>query len=605
MPINKGESKMSTIQEVIPMKGSEEGLSMLIDSWRNQIKHDQQYREFTQNSIESCQRVQKKDPLFQGIIKWDSVLYKDVPKLRIIDNAEGMTPEEILNNLNSLGGSSRNNQYYNHGCGAKIAGLAWNRAGLIYQSWKNGQGFMVKFIRNEMGRYGALKLNGRYSFPISNDDKPSIIDKHGCVVILLGDSDDHDTTLPPQNQYGLLKGSRNASSEWLTAYLNTKFYTIPKNIKISVSRFVSNAKTGITNSVRGHEHGLKLDFEKEAEVQLTQTKVKIFYRQEKDEKSKQTYMTLGQLAIMNQDEVVKLEFAGKNGANPLPAWGLQMVRRHVALVLIPEGVFKQNIERTDLNYNGKPISEQLTLWKNEFKEKMPQWLKDIEAKKQQEQLDKDNDNEERLKKLAPLFKKERYTNSKKGTDDIEKTVKRKAARKRGEDPVDPPPPIPPIPPYVEAEDEFGKIEAIFGVKVDKGKYKGRKIKLINEYPELFKTHQGLLPTVGSFVSDSYSLEINIECDLIVELVNYIHKKFPKLMRDNICQEVFNLVGLSLQQQVAHLYNKTGSTEEELRVALSDLNLTACAANKDYVIDRLTSKFRKYNNWKNSKSLSVN
>jgi len=330
---------MSTIQEVVPMKGSEQGLSMLIDSWRNQIKHDQQYREFQRNSIESIERVQKKDPLFKGLIKWDTTLYKKVKKLRIGDNGEGMTPEEMLANLNSLGGSSRNNQYYNHGCGAKIAGLAWNRAGLIYQSWKNGQGFMVKFIRNEMGRYGALKINGRCSFPISDEDKPGIINQHGCVVILLGDSDDHNTTLPPQNQYGLLKGSRGSKAEWLTAYLNTKFYTIPTNIKISVSRF-TEARSGITNTITGHEYGLKLDFEREDEVQLTQTKVKIFYKEtvKSDEKTsnRQTYMTNGQLAVMNQDEIMKLEFVSGSGTNPLPAWGLQMIRRHVALVLIPD-----------------------------------------------------------------------------------------------------------------------------------------------------------------------------------------------------------------------------------------------------------------------------
>ena len=49
---------------------------------------------------------------------------------------------------------------------------------------------------------------------------------------------------------------------------------------------------------------------------------------------------------------------------------------------------------------------------------MPQWLKEIEAKKQQEQLDKDNDNAEILKKLAPLFKKERYYNSNTADVDI-------------------------------------------------------------------------------------------------------------------------------------------------------------------------------------------
>ena len=54
----------------------------------------------------------------------------------------------------------------------------------------------------------------------------------------------------------------------------------------------------------------------------------------------------------------------------------------MALILIPEGHFKQNIERTDLIHDGMRIQEQLNLWKAEFKEKMPDWLREIEAKKQ-------------------------------------------------------------------------------------------------------------------------------------------------------------------------------------------------------------------------------
>ena len=50
---------------------------------------------------------------------------------------------------------------------------------------------------------------------------------------------------------------------------------MPNNIKISCSRFA--AKTGVTNTIKGHEYGLKLDFKKQDEVQLTKTKVKIFY----------------------------------------------------------------------------------------------------------------------------------------------------------------------------------------------------------------------------------------------------------------------------------------------------------------------------------------
>ena len=269
------------ITEVTQMTGGSEGISLLIDSWRNQIAQDQQYREFTQNSIESVKRVQKQNPEYKGIIRWevDEPYFNQckVKKLCIIDNGEGMTPQEMLENINTLGGSTRNNEYYNHGCGAKIAGLAHNRAGIIYRSWKNGQGYMMKFMRNQMGRYGAVKMQGRNSFEISDEMKPSAIQNHGCVVTLLGDDDREDTTIP-SDKYGFLKGSRVSKSEWLTCYLNTKFYSVPNNIKITASRFAEDKNK--VYIIKGHEHGLTYDFaDRTDEVQLTKTKVKIFYRE--------------------------------------------------------------------------------------------------------------------------------------------------------------------------------------------------------------------------------------------------------------------------------------------------------------------------------------
>ena len=577
------------ITEVTQMTGGSEGISLLIDSWRNQISQDQQYREFTQNSIESIERVQKKNPDYKGIIKWDvdQTYFKKygVKKLCIIDNGEGMTPQEMLENINTLGGSTRNNQYHNHGCGAKIAGLAHNRAGIIYRSWKNGQGYVVKFMRNEMGRYGAVKHKGKNSFPIAEEMKPSVIEKHGCTVTLLGDSAKEDTTIP-SNNYGLLKGSRLAKSEWLTCYLNTKFYNVPNNIRITASRFTDDGVGAYL--IKGHEYGLKHDFDKTDEVQLTKTKVKIFYRGQEIIKKQTQYMTNGQLGIVNQDEIIKLEFVGSGGFNVLPAWGLQCLKKQVALILIPEGQFKQNIERTDLVLDGMRIQEQLNLWKTEFKERMPEWLKEIEAKKQQEQLDKDNDNAEILKKLAPLFKKERYYNSNTSDIDIEKTAIRKASSKKskkGEDP-DPNPN-----PDHDPKNEFGELEAIFGTNVDKSKYMGKKINLINEYPEIFKVKDGPSTTVGSFVKDTYTIEINVESNLVMELVDYIYKKFPKIMKTVIIDEVFKMIGLGLQQQVAHVHNRTDASEEEIDNALSSLSLTACAANKDYIVGKLTLKFK--------------
>ena len=590
------------ITEVTQMTGSAEGLSLLIDSWRNQISQDQQYREFTQNSIESIKRVQKKNPEYKGVIKWgiDERYFKKhkVKKLCIIDNGEGMTPQEMLLNINSLGGSTRNNEHYNHGCGAKIAGLAHNREGLIYRSWKNGQGYVAKFMRNEMGRYGAVKVNNRNTHPLPTIEKPSEIDQNGCMVTLLGDNTKQNTTEPVKGNYGtLLKNSRNSKNEWLSAYLNTKFYNVPNNIKISCSRFTKG--TGVTNIIKGHEYGLGLDFNKQDEVQLTKTKVKIFYREKasREDSNKVMYLTNGQLAIVNQDEVIKLEFSSGGGKNPLPAWGLQCLKKNVALVLIPEGQFKQNIERTDLTHEGMSINEQLNLWKTEFREAMPQWLKDIEAKKQLEQMEKDNDTETRLKNLSSLFKKERFFNSERGDVDIKEDEKRKASSKKdnmGDEPDSLPNPD------HDPKDEFGKIDAVFGVEVDKSKYRGKKINIINEYPEVLKTNEGPSAIIGSFEKSNYTIEINVESNLVVELTDYLHKKFNKIMKPVIVDEVFKLIGLSLKQQVAHVHNRMDATEEEIDNALSPLSLTACAANKDFIVDRLKSRFSskddKINNW---------
>lgn len=596
---------MNTIQEVVPMRGSEQGIALLIDSWRNQIKYDQQYREFQQNAIEAIQRVQKRTPEYRGVIKWkvDETHFKKfgVKKLCIIDNGEGMTAEEMHRNINNLGGSSRNNQNSNFGCGAKIAGLSYNRAGLIYKSWKDGKGFAIKFLRNGRGEYGMAKINGRSSFPLSNEDKPEEIGDHGCMVTLLGDTDKQNTILPPTSTSGLLKGSKLSQPDWLTGYLNTKFYVLPNNISTSVERFgVLNPGGGkIFNYIKGHEHGLLNNFDKVEEIQLTQTRVKIFYRTKESyvETSGRTdFLVIGQLGIRNNDEMIKLAFNGKYGANPLPAWGLQCVRKNVALILVPDGEFVQNIERTDLNYNGRPIDEQMTLWRSEFKEKMPEWLKDIEAKKQQEQLDKDNDTEERLKKLSPLFKKDnRYYNSAKGDTDIEKSDKRKSASKTHGEGTDTDNESKPNP-FDNPEDEFGKIEALMGIKVDKSKYRGKKANSTNEYPDVRRVEDGSSYTIGTFFSESYSIEINVESNLVVEMVEYLRKKFPKIAKKNVTSEVFNLIGFGLRQQVAHIYNRTDSTLDERLIVLSDLGLTTMAANKDYIIDRLSVKFKGNINW---------
>ena len=152
----------------------------------------QYLRELTQNSIEAIERAGN-----PGTITWDVdwMSYDlgggPMKKLCITDSGDGMTGEEMekfINQLSSSGGEQSFSS--NYGVGAKIAAATKNPAGVVYQSWKNGDGYMIQLYKSlETGSYGLRQWeldDGTYSFhcPLENDIKPDIISGHGTKVIL-------------------------------------------------------------------------------------------------------------------------------------------------------------------------------------------------------------------------------------------------------------------------------------------------------------------------------------------------------------------------------------------------------------------------------------
>ena len=69
----------------------------------------------------------------------------------------------------------------NFGIGAKIAAATRNHAGLIYLSWKDGQGAMIHLWRDpETGQYGLRQFqhpdgNFAHWLPIESSVKPEMI----------------------------------------------------------------------------------------------------------------------------------------------------------------------------------------------------------------------------------------------------------------------------------------------------------------------------------------------------------------------------------------------------------------------------------------------
>lgn len=82
-------------------------------------------------------------------------------KLCVIDTGDGMTGEEMLKFINQLSSSgSVQSMTANYGIGAKIATATRNPAGVVYQSWKDSEGYMIQLEKNsDTGEYGLMAAN--------------------------------------------------------------------------------------------------------------------------------------------------------------------------------------------------------------------------------------------------------------------------------------------------------------------------------------------------------------------------------------------------------------------------------------------------------------
>jgi len=119
-------------------------------------------RELTQNSIEAILKTQDKSGQIIWDVDWLSLDLEDhsVFKLCITDTGCGMTGEEMRQYINQLSSSgSVQSSEGNYGVGAKVAAATRNHEGLIYLSWKDGQGAMIHLWRNpDTGQYGLRQI---------------------------------------------------------------------------------------------------------------------------------------------------------------------------------------------------------------------------------------------------------------------------------------------------------------------------------------------------------------------------------------------------------------------------------------------------------------
>jgi len=403
----------------LPM--SVHNVGFLLDRLGQDCSPMQYLRELTQNGKEAIERVNSSGQIIWDV-DWISFDLADVMKLCVIDTGIGMTGEEMMKYINQLSSSSSlQSMTANYGIGAKIAAATKNPAGVIYQSWKDGDGYMIQLEKNrETGEYGLRQWeldDGTYShyMPLEADVKPEEIDKHGTKVILLGKADKDNTMIPPKEAA--------APSRWISKYLNTRYFQFTDGITVKAregwDQPRSDRDRNILRTITGQKPYLENHSIASGLHQLN--KAIIHWWILKDEpaiNNNSGYIeSAGHVAALYQNELYDRATA-RAGTAQLQHFGILFGTRYIVLYLEPiqseDDVLTTNTARTTLLLNGDllPWSD----WAYEFREKMPKELAEFVKEKASANTEKDHlkSIKDRLKGIIDLYKVSRYKPTQKG-----------------------------------------------------------------------------------------------------------------------------------------------------------------------------------------------
>ena len=337
-------------------------------------------------------------------------------KLCLVDTGDGMTGDEMIRFINQLSSSGSEQSFEgNYGMGAKIAAATKNPAGVIYQSWKNGEGHMIQLEKNsDSGEYGLRQWelkDGAYSHVVPLDDavRPAEIGSHGTKVILVGSKNSDNTiTAPPDTS---------SPSRWISRYLNTRYFEFPEGLTVKAREGWDSPRTdkdrNILRSITGQKSYLKQHAIASGIQPIAGAKVHWWILKDEPAISSNSgfIQFAGHVAAIYQGELYDRATA-RAGTALLQAFGILFGHRFVVLYVEPAATNGQmlttNTARTTLLLNGEqlPWDE----WAYEFRESMPKQLAQFVSEKASALTERDHVSsiKERLKNVMDLFKVSRY-----------------------------------------------------------------------------------------------------------------------------------------------------------------------------------------------------
>ena len=389
---------------ITPMTSTPKGVSFMVHRLGTEVGPLKQVRELLINCFEAIDAYQVANPAddsFKGRVEvcQDPHYLKQykVRKAAFCDNGIGMDRPELCRYFNTLAESGKRQSINeNFGVGAKISTAAWNPYGVEIRSWKDGHGYLVR-IAYDAGtdQYGLEQFNmpdgtGPDYLDLAQVDdageyKSSIIGDHGTMVVLLGRTLEHDTTLAPDSPEVPHK------DYWFQHVANKQFYKIPHDITLTSKLALVQGKPH-KRTITGYGSVLNKFKLKSGSVQLPDATVRWWILDES--KSVELYRRRpyyqafsgtkkqGHMAAIYRGEL--FDFTSHDAAIPLlQKFGILAGYNHVAIYVEPTTALAvtANLTRTSLVL---PDGTKLpwNRWAGEFYNNMPEDLANYVEKHQ-------------------------------------------------------------------------------------------------------------------------------------------------------------------------------------------------------------------------------
>ena len=402
-------------------------------------------RELTQNSIEAIARTSERSGEVVWDVDWNYYDLQGVLKLCVIDTGDGMTGPEMVTYINQLSSSfSQQSLAGNYGVGAKVAAATRNHAGLIYLSWKDGQGSMVHLWRNpETQEYGLRQLqrpDGSYGHYAAVEDavKPDLIRNNGTMVLLMGSTGESDTVSAPEGA--------SSPSRWVAKYLNSRYYTLPAGVTIRAREGWLNPREdrdrNILRQVVGQRKYLQKHSDAKGELPVTGATVRWWILKDERALTQNSGFieSSGHVGALYRGELYEMA-TGRAGMSQLQQFGIILGHRRVVIYVEPETGKRRrlstNTARTSLLIDSAPLP--WAQWAIEFRERMPEEIRNLidEVAARSKATDHSNTIRDRLRSILDLYRISRYRLTPTGRYEVNEmhTVRgrmpRRGARKQG------------------------------------------------------------------------------------------------------------------------------------------------------------------------------